>query len=464
MRVLPCSAMPFMAAAIACSRMPKWIVRPYGSASGSGLPAGRNDDVLSIVVLFEPARSAELPHSSGTISPSAWSTLPEAARVARPLPGSKTGASPPSPRAARPRRSGRRRRRAPELAVRHAANDLSHSARASRPRSRASRVWPMTSSETSKVCSGSKPRTRLVAATSSSPSAEPCAASVFCAFGAGQAMIERAAMNEGARSRPGRLQRRVQTRRVQVAARQLVDTLHVPAVRLVPLDGVLGDRGLRVALDGDVVVVPEQDQVAQLLVPGQRGRLGRDALLEAAVTRDDPHHVVERGGAGAASGSNRPRSVAGGHRHAHRVGDTLAQWAGRRLDTGGVAVLRVARGLRAPGAEGLQARPAPGRSRRGRAGCRGSGWSGRRRGRTGRGRSTRRPRGRAASPSGRGCTRQARGSWPCRVAVSDFLYGVRGENTGGVHGPLVHIGPLEVCGGRLDAHPESGLLSTVVNR
>jgi hypothetical protein len=39
--------------------------------------------------------------------------------------------------------------------------------------------------------------TRLVAATSSSPSAEPCAASVFWACGAGQAMIERAAMKDG---------------------------------------------------------------------------------------------------------------------------------------------------------------------------------------------------------------------------------------------------------------------------
>ncbi len=36
-----------------------------------------------------------------------------------------------------------------------------------------------------------------MAATSSAPSAEPCAASVFCACGAGQAMIERIAMKEG---------------------------------------------------------------------------------------------------------------------------------------------------------------------------------------------------------------------------------------------------------------------------
>jgi len=37
----------------------------------------------------------------------------------------------------------------------------------------------------------------LVLATSSAPSAAPCAAPVFCASGAGQAMIVRSAMNEG---------------------------------------------------------------------------------------------------------------------------------------------------------------------------------------------------------------------------------------------------------------------------
>ena len=47
------------------------------------------------------------------------------------------------------------------------------------------------------MASGSSPSTRLVAATSSAPSAEPCALPVFCAFGAGQAMIVRSRMNDG---------------------------------------------------------------------------------------------------------------------------------------------------------------------------------------------------------------------------------------------------------------------------
>ena len=73
----------------------------------------------------------------------------------------------------------------------------SHSACAALPRSTALRVCSMTSSATSKVCSGSKPRIFLVAATSSAPSAEPWALPVFWAFGAGQAMIVRSTMKLG---------------------------------------------------------------------------------------------------------------------------------------------------------------------------------------------------------------------------------------------------------------------------
>lgn len=117
--------------------------------------------------------------------------------MATPLPGSKTGSLSSQPSGSSPAEIRSNSAARSGLAVRHAANDFSHSALASRPRSSASRVCAMTSSATSKVFSGSKPRTRLVAATSSSPSAEPCEASVFWACGAGQAMIERAAMNDG---------------------------------------------------------------------------------------------------------------------------------------------------------------------------------------------------------------------------------------------------------------------------
>ncbi len=189
--------MPFISAAMECSRIPKWIVRPYGFAPGRGLPSGRNDEVLSIVVLFEPARSAEPPHSSGMTAPSACSTLPDAARVATALPVSNDGRWSSQPSGSSPAAIRSNSAACSGRVERQSANPFSHSFLRSRPWSRAARVCASTSSGTSKDFSGSKPRTRLVAATSSSPSAEPCAASVFWALGAGQAMIERIAMNEG---------------------------------------------------------------------------------------------------------------------------------------------------------------------------------------------------------------------------------------------------------------------------
>ncbi|MGV9574815.1 helix-turn-helix domain-containing protein, partial [Streptomyces nigra] len=38
--------------------------------------------------------------------------------------------------------------------------------------------------------------------------------------------------------------------------------------------------------------------------------------------------------------------------------------------------------------------------------------------------------------------------WPSAWATS-----ICGQDAGGVHRPLVQLGPLEVCGGRLGAHP-----------
>jgi hypothetical protein len=49
--------------------------------------------------------------------------------------------------------------------------------------------------------------------------------------------------------------------------------LDVPAVGLVALAYVLGERHGGVVLDRDVVVVPQQGQVPELLVSGERGGL-----------------------------------------------------------------------------------------------------------------------------------------------------------------------------------------------
>ena len=170
--------------------------------------------------------------------------------------------------------------------------------RAARRRARrALRVCAMTSSATSKFCSGSKPSTSLIAASSSAPRAEPWILPVFCLFGARPADDR---LQDDERRLVGlalrRLDRGVELGDVlDVLAGLLpVDGLHVPAVRLVALGDVFGEGDVGVVFDRDLVGVVDHDEVAELLVTGERGCLARDALLQVAVAGDDVDEVVER--------------------------------------------------------------------------------------------------------------------------------------------------------------------------
>ncbi len=117
----------------------------------------------------------------------------------------------------------------------------------------------------------------------------------------------------------------------------LAEVLHVPAVGLVALADVLGERERGVALDRDVVVVVEGDQAAELEVAGERAGLAGDALLHVAVAGDRERVVVDD--VVAEAGVEHP--LAEREPRAHR--DALSERAGRRLDPRRVAVLRVAR-------------------------------------------------------------------------------------------------------------------------
>ena len=120
---------------------------------------------------------------------------------------------------------------------------------------------------------------------------------VFCVFGAGQPMIVRSAMRHGRSvTRLGLLQRRperLDVLDVLVAVVGPVDGLDVPAVGLVARRDVLAERDVGVVLDRDLVVVVDHDEVAQLLVAGERGRLVAHALLDVAVAAQRVDVVVE---------------------------------------------------------------------------------------------------------------------------------------------------------------------------
>ena len=124
-----------------------------------------------------------------------------------------------------------------------------------------------------------------------------------------------------------------------------VDGLHVPACGFEALALVFAGRQVGFAVDGDLVVVPEYDELTQLEVTGEGNRLLAHALHQATVACNHIGEVVDQL-VTAAGGEPLLR-----HRKADRVCDTLTQRTGGGLNAFGVAVFRVPRGFGAELAE-----------------------------------------------------------------------------------------------------------------
>ena len=124
-----------------------------------------------------------------------------------------------------------------------------------------------------------------------------------------------------------------------------VDLDRLPAGGAEPGDlvGRVGEREL--AVDRDAVVVPEDDQLVQPEMAGQRDRLLADALHQAAVAGDHPGAVVDD--PGPETGRQRPL----GDGQADGIAEPLAERPGRGLEAGRMAALGVAGGARAELAE-----------------------------------------------------------------------------------------------------------------
>ena len=437
---------------MACSRMPKWIVRPYGSPGTRWCSAGqegrrlvdrrvvRAGQVGGAAPQLGEHRAERLQHLAGRGTGGdalarleiGQRVLPALGQLARARPG-RTAAA----------RSG--------LAVAPLVRRPSPTRpRAWRPRSSDARgCGARTSSATSKVALGVEaedaawwPRPRRRRA--------PSRARPRCSArsGAGQAMIVRIAMNDGlpvsALAASSARGQRVGSSRSPSGLG--LDALHVPAVRLVPLERRPRRTRSRCRPRWRCGCRPRAGQVAELLVAGQRGRLGGDALLQVSRrTGDRPDVVVERGLAGGRrpgrtgrARSGRPSPCPPRWRHPGPAGRSWSRrrWCGRT---------RGGPGSSSPRCGAPSGRPAPGRSRPGTAGCRGSGdeWPA---DSTNRSRPVQ-SRVRRVVPhhlleedvrGGRQAHRRA------GVAVADLLHGVGGQDTDGVDGPLVQLGPLEV--------------------
>ncbi len=127
-----------------------------------------------------------------------------------------------------------------------------------------------------------------------------------------------------------------------------VDAGRVPARRPEALDLVVRDRQAGRAVDGDMIVVEQHDEAAELEMAGERDGLLAQAFHEAAVTRHAIGVVADD--LIAVSAIEQPL----GESHADRVAEPLAEGAGRGLDAGGVAVFGMARRAGAELAEPLQ--------------------------------------------------------------------------------------------------------------
>ena len=223
-----------------------------------------------------------------------------------------------------------------------AASRFSHSARGAAPRAPASRQGDSTSSGMTK--GGHSQFSALRApAISSLPSGEPCTALVPALVGAPKPMV----VLRGDQRRLVGLVRGLDGGRdgVRIVA---VDVEGVPAGRL-DARHLVGDVGERDrAVDRDVVVVPEEDQLVELQAACQRDGLLADAFHQAAVAADDIGVVVDE--VVAELGVH----DAFGQRHADAVGDALAERTGGGLDARREAVFRVAGGLGAELAEVLE--------------------------------------------------------------------------------------------------------------
>ena len=135
-----------------------------------------------------------------------------------------------------------------------------------------------------------------------------------------------------------------------------VHPLGVPPVGGVAGEDVLGEGDVGVALNRDVVVVPNQNQVAKCLGASEGRSLGGDALLEAAIASDDVDEVIKRALARGCLRVEQAALTACGHGHADGAGQARTEGAGGDLHTGGVLVLGVTRSLGTPGAQRLEVR------------------------------------------------------------------------------------------------------------
>ena len=117
---------------------------------------------------------------------------------------------------------------------------------------------------------------------------------------------------------------------------------HVPAASRKTLGRVIDEPRRHRTVDADAVVVVQRDELVQAPCAGQCAGFVADAFHQAAVAHKHIGVVINDGVTGAVEFGGQ---LLFGQRHAHRVGEALAERAGGGLDTRCHAHFRVARRL-----------------------------------------------------------------------------------------------------------------------
>src|SRR5262245_6704571 len=127
-----------------------------------------------------------------------------------------------------------------------------------------------------------------------------------------------------------------------------VDLCRMPAGRPEALELVVRHREAGRSIDGDLVIVEQNDQAAELEMTGKRDCLLADALHQAAISGDDVGMVVDDLAAVAAVEQPLRES------HADGIAEPLPQRAGGGLDARCVAIFGMARRARSKLAKALE--------------------------------------------------------------------------------------------------------------
>ena len=128
------------------------------------------------------------------------------------------------------------------------------------------------------------------------------------------------------------------------------DAHDVPAVGDEARGNILGESPVGVALNGDLVVVPDPDEVVELEVSGEGGGLGGNTILHAAVAAEGVGVEVEELLSGLVVGGAEPPA---GNGHVHRDGEAVPEGPRGGLDPGSPILASAGGGREGPALDKL---------------------------------------------------------------------------------------------------------------